>query len=426
MKFVFIDDNPTALAHLIDAAAKDENVSKLGMTEMIALCPNQQEVANCSDDWEGVTSKLNDAGKLTRFEVLDSLDKLSAEIRKIAIDVPATIVSDCNMRNIGLYTDSMGGWFDPDGPLRTSFAEFFKNKNHFLFLHSGRGVDKDAVAKKLDPSRNQAFPLGGFFDGTGDTLSSQATAIVVELIHAVGKTLLERVWSDQQTSSWFFSHKCVPHQFDKISRKETYEEVIRQSFGIKSLPSRIFTEAMHESLKGLFGGHAVVADETPFGSCLRDKPLRLGSVLLIAMIANWERCKSVSAFESSICELTLDLAERPFVSGGNFEDSRRIALWLNYLFLLIFDNDTKQRGKLTSVRLIDGGFQLIFSWETTKLFNDARDIDLKSSGSASRYDSRPSNASQTLAGVSQLLQWHPGCITEGKSSSVNVQSVAQL
>jgi hypothetical protein len=113
MHYILIDDNQEALAFLALQMGK-AFPGELALTRLTLIWPNNIPIESTL---RNAASSLVTGSTDFRLHTPQTLKQLIAFIAEVAKDQePAVLVSDLNMKNIGLTADGEDGWFDRPNP----------------------------------------------------------------------------------------------------------------------------------------------------------------------------------------------------------------------------------------------------------------------------------------------------------------------
>lgn len=428
--YILIDDNSEALDLLAQQIGRDSR-SELAVSRLTLIWPNTAELVTTY--LEVTKNDLQTQGLDVTLAQVRTVFDLAAKILELAsVQGPVILVSDVNMNAIELLTTGyQSQWLDSNSELSTSIAKFLSHPEHALILYSGSG-NIGKVADSLGGQGSRVFPLRKHFDVEAKVDAAIAVAQEIkETVAGLGGTRLERLWANRSTEKWF-TENPIFHTWPNTSYHVTddYKTAVTQVLNVGTIPDKWWKKSFHESLKGVVGAHFCGSGNKRSG-VIPDKPLRLGGVAIIALLALHEATKddetvslsAVSCFESFFSMCSVNLAERPFLLGTDREEARRTSLALWWAFSRTFDRS--EGGELTQIGALSDGFELTFSWDTSELFSTvSKMIHRQSNTAINGHPNRIfSNTSQAVAEVVAALMMHPGRFLEG-NHSIRVQAVA--
>lgn len=438
MKIVLIDDNGPALgllAYQLSLCASDLDLKKIvAVWTEGKVIPHDLQVAitqsalNVVTEIVGVDTEQELVSRIT--EELETLDLIA-------------YVSDLNMNKIGLHSVRNGSWYDEHSGLRMFLSQASKS-GHAIFLHSGALKTRPLIGT-LTANGVRAEALTACFEDEIDP-SDAAENVAAEIVSRLRGTSLEKLWGDSYScvsasveptaTSWFSTQSepsdtnPVPHNWKQdFAQSKSYKNAICAGLGIPDLPEEIWTEAFHESLKGIAGKYFVGSDGYD-----REKTtsLRLGSVFIIVLIAYHNVYGNIDQVRD-LFKCDKKLAMKPFtcVLDGYGPLDKRTAREMSIALLFAFEACLKRESKhddghLTAIKHLEDGLALHFDWEPINLFNRAREAITTSPKplDGSRLK-RPAKSAEAIAVIVSVLAYHPGRVLPGRYT-INIQVVSQI
>lgn len=424
MNFILVDDDAAALDIL--AQKTGERSSDLDLTNLTLVWANRGQLTS---DLVNTANRLSVQGIEVVLLQVATVADFALQIDSVS--APTVLVSDLNMRSIALLTThDPNPWIDPNGVLKRSIEKYLSSQDNILMLHSSSG-NIETVKKKLGPENPRLIALSHNLQQ--QQYSEGASEVIDEIVWRIGATRLEQLWSSPNTTDWF-SNGNVPHAWtkswmDTSKVPKDYIETIGKALAVGDIPDSWWTESFHESLKGIVGAHFCGSGGA--NNVTPDRPLRLGGVAVIALLAHHQTCKEgTSLFTDFFKKWHVDLAKRPFLLGFERDEARRSALTLWWLFSHCFSKE--ERGSAVNVKVLEDGFEIVFDWDTRQLFSQGAQLLAESGndGSAAAQQSRddggamvnPSNSSQALLAVLSALVVHPGRVLPGHYT-IRIQAV---
>lgn len=437
MKIVLIDDDAPALGLL--AYNLSSQGSSIGLKMIVAIWTEDTSVPN------DLSVNINASNKSVTTEVVALnterllVERLCLELKS---DEPIAFVSDLNMEKIGLKSVQNGSWYDHSSGLR-KFLSKANELGHAIFLHSG-ALNADSLVKNLNAEGVRAEKLTACFENKTD-VSGEAKKVAAEIVFRLGGTSLEKLWGNSyacvkpsvkpSATSWFSKQSeptdayPVPHHWNQtLVTNDTYKSAICAGLAIPELPQEIWTEAFHESLKGIAGKYFVGSNEHDID---KRYSLLLGSVFVIAMLSYYNVHRNIDIFRH-LFKFDKKLAMRPFaIAFDNYGPvdksvARSMGIALLFAFEACFKKESKHdNGHLKDIRHTKDGLQLILSWEPIKLYNLARTTaKMPPAPPDGVPQRRHAKSAEAIAGMVSTLAYHPGRVLPG-NFTIDIQVVAQ-
>jgi len=436
MKIVLIDDNGKALGLLAQELSR--RAIDIDLTKIVAIWTEDTDIP------ADLTTLINESQKKVTTEivgVITELELVSRLTQEFDAQESVVYVSDLNMEKIGLRSVREGSWCDETSELRTFLSTASEN-GHPIFLHSG-SLNTDPIVRILTDGGVYVEKLYACFENAIE-IAIEAEKVATEIVSRLGGTSIEKLWdgthtqgTGESTSTLWFSAQGppsatypVPHNWiDEYASNETYKSAICSGLGISQVPAEIWTEAFHESLKGISGKYFVGSNGNESD---KKTSILLGSVLIIVMMAYYNVHRNLTKVKS-LFMLDKSVAMRPFTSvidkfgHADKKISRAMGVALLFAFEACLKSESKHDNKcLTEIKHLEDGLQLIFDWSPIKLFNIAREtIERLPISSSTSLRRRPAKSAEAVSDMVSILAYHPGRVLAGKYT-INIQAVIRL